>query len=286
MDNTVRVGSLCSGYGGLELSLGLIDLDVQLEWYAEIDKYQSKIMEFHHPEVTNYGDLKKMKNVPHVDLVLAGFPCQPVSQAGHKKGIEDERWIIDDVCKIWRESGAQWLLLENVPGLFSASDGEAFGRVADSLTKVGAIARWTSLRASDIGASHGRERWFCIAQATPDTYDIGGVRLSSLRSYDYPQSWRNINGRISERFGGYAEAVIRWEDCFNELAPIHHIDKRVSPLFVEWMMGLPKGHVTNPGIKLSYTRRLKALGDGVIPQQAAIAFYYLFQEFNNDQEQV
>jgi DNA (cytosine-5)-methyltransferase 1 len=115
----VKVGSLCAGYGGLEMALELLGVPVDLAWYAEIHPAASAVMAAHHPEVPNLGDLTQITNPPHVEMVTAGFPCQPLSSAGQRKGMADERWIIDDVCRVARESGAEWLILENVPGIVS-----------------------------------------------------------------------------------------------------------------------------------------------------------------------
>lgn len=159
------VAALCAGYGGLELGLTHAGIDHTLAWYAEIDPHASTVMAHHHPAAPNLGDLRDITNPPPVDIVTAGFPCQPVSTAGARLGIDDGRWLIRDVVTVWQSSGARWLILENVWGLLTANDGRAFGEVLDALATVGATARWACVRASDIGAPHRRTRWFCVAHA-------------------------------------------------------------------------------------------------------------------------
>lgn len=159
------VAALCSGYGGLELGLQLAGVDVDLRWYAEIDRHASQVMAHHHPHVPNLGDLTEITDPPAVDVVAAGFPCQPVSHAGKRKGVNDARWLIDDVCQVARRADARWLLLENVSGIFTANRGEAFYRVLAALAENGFAAEWTSVRASDVGAPHQRLRWFLLAYA-------------------------------------------------------------------------------------------------------------------------
>lgn len=171
---TLRVGSLCSGYGGLELALDILGIEHQVAWFAETAPAASALLAHRWPSVPNLGDLTRIVDVEPVDLVTAGFPCQPVSQAGARLGPSDRRWIIRDVVRIWRASRARWLILENVPGLLTANDGDAFGQVLDALAEVGASAEWTRLRASDVGACHKRERWFCVA-TDPDASSVGRV---------------------------------------------------------------------------------------------------------------
>jgi len=164
----MKVAALCAGYGGLELGLTMAGVDVDLTWYAETDRHASQVMAHHHPDAPNLGDLTAITDPPPVDIVTAGFPCQPVSMAGKRKGITDERWLIDDVCRVARNTGADWLILENVAGLLTANGGDAMARVVSALAENGFDARWTCVRASDVGAPHQRLRWFCIA-------DTGGV---------------------------------------------------------------------------------------------------------------
>lgn len=158
----LRLASLCSGYGGLELALRILNVDFETVWFAEVDAKAAQVMASHHPGVPNLGDIRLIEDAPSVDVVTAGFPCQPVSQAGKGKGIDDERWLIDDVCRVASRVGAQWLILENVPGILGANQGLAFSRVASALAENGFSAEWTCVRASDVGAPHKRLRWFCI----------------------------------------------------------------------------------------------------------------------------
>jgi DNA (cytosine-5)-methyltransferase 1 len=70
--------ALCSGYGGLELGLEFAGWEPELVAYAEKDLHASKVMARHWPDVPNMGDLTEIVDPPAVDLVTAGFPCQPV----------------------------------------------------------------------------------------------------------------------------------------------------------------------------------------------------------------
>ena len=165
----LKVGSVCSGIGGLELGLDMI-AETDLQWVSETDKTASEILDRHF-NVPNLGDLTEIQDPPKVDLVVGGFPCQPVSVANSnpngRKGIHDDRWLIADICKLAQEAGAKWLLLENVRGLLSANNGHALARVCAEMAHRGFVRwEWRTLYASEVGAPHRRDRWFCIATNT------------------------------------------------------------------------------------------------------------------------
>lgn len=168
---TLRVGSLCSGVGGLELALASI-YDTEPVFFAETDEHASAVLAHHWPDVPNLGDLTQITDPPKCDVVAAGFPCQPHSLAGKQKGTDDARYIFPDVVRVWRDTGAPWLILENVPGLLTGNQGRDFAAVVDALAEAGATARWAHLRASSVGACHPRNRWFCVATA-PDADRVG-----------------------------------------------------------------------------------------------------------------
>ncbi len=300
----MRVGALCAGYGGLELGLSLAGLDVELTYYAEIDKHAAQVMGHHHPDVPNLGDLTEITDPPRVDVVTAGFPCQPVSTAGKRKGVNDERWLIEDVCRVAWEARADWLILENVAGLRSANGGDAMARVVSALAGNGFAAEWTSVRASDVGAPHGRLRWFCLAyadqssgEAWGDTRHDGkrlrqepmgpaspaadagrfGAQVPGQRGLPTVEESGSVGPQGRTDFGPYADAVARWEPIVRRPAPDPTDDKRrLNPRFVEWMMGLPDGWVTDAGVTRS--QALKILGNGVVPQQAALALRLLSEQ--------
>jgi DNA-cytosine methyltransferase len=224
----VRVGALCAGYGGLEMGLTLAGVGVDLAWFAEIDRHAAQVMSYHHPNVPNLGDLTEITDPPPVDVVTAGFPCQPVSHAGKRKGVNDERWLIDDVCQVARRASADWLILENVGGLLSANGGDAMARVVAALAANGFAAEWTCVRASDVGAPHGRLRWFCVAHSVrvghvKDT-DRGSRQVAAWQSSGFVDGDSSSSvaysddGRCSERDEGVGGLSVVGEDSAQSVA--------------------------------------------------------------------
>lgn len=169
-----RVGELCAGYGGIRLGLDLAGIETDLAWWADNDPRPAAVMAAHHPTAPNLGDITEITDPPTVDIVTAGFPCQPVSTAGERRGVNDERWLVDDVCRVARLCGSRMLILENVAGILTANGGDAMARVCEAMAREGFRRwEWGTLRASDVGAPHRRKRWFCVAH----TDSIGGGPL-------------------------------------------------------------------------------------------------------------
>jgi DNA (cytosine-5)-methyltransferase 1 len=153
------VGSLFSGSGGLDLGFELAGFETK--WFAETDKWCNKILEKHWPEVPNLGDVNGLERFEKVDVLIGGPPCQPVSQAGKKLAEEDPRWLWPAFYKVIRNIRPQTVVVENVPGFRKRGFDQVLGDLAES----GYDAEWFSLRSSDIGAPHRRERVFIIANS-------------------------------------------------------------------------------------------------------------------------
>ena len=400
----IRIGSLFSGYGGLDLAVQSV-LGGEIAWHVEYDKAPSRILDHHFPGVPNYGDVTKLDftSVEPVDVLTGGYPCQPFSHAGLRKGTDDDRHLWPHVLRAIREMGPRLAILENVRGHLTLG----FDSVLADLADVGWSARWGVVRASDAGAPHQRARLFIIAypssnaggerrglssvgrwsdqaeqvglgdwgnaaypdggrreqpdqgkrllqlpdqdshgttadaagdgrpqgrarsgqwtgsagqpsshlSPTTDADSVGleyasltmagqyGVRAASGHRDSAADTARSTRGRQEQcdlpapqwasesreriAWGDYGPAIARWERVIGRPAPAPTEPRRsgaprLSPAFVEWMMGLPPGWVTDPSIGISRNDQLKALGNGVVPQQAALALDVLLKGTADD----
>ena len=95
----MRIGSPCTGYGGLDLAAEVF-FNAGTIWCAEFDKYASQVVDQRFG-VPNYGDIKTIKwgELPQIDILTAGYPCQPFSHAGERKGTDDPRHIFPYIAK-------------------------------------------------------------------------------------------------------------------------------------------------------------------------------------------
>jgi DNA (cytosine-5)-methyltransferase 1 len=165
----LTIGSLCSGYGGLDIAAEQLTGGTTV-WHSEIDPAPARVLQRHWPDRPNHPDLTLIDwaTVEPVDVLTAGYPCQPFSQAGLQKGSDDDRHLWPHVAGAIGALRPRLVLLENVAGHL-AIGGTAV--VAD-LAALGYVGSWTTLAASDIGACHQRRRLFIAAW--PAVADTGG----------------------------------------------------------------------------------------------------------------
>ena len=170
---SLTVGSLFSGIGGLDL--GLERAGMRVIWQSEIDPYACKVLKKHWPEVPNYGDIKEIKweKVARPDVICGGYPCQPFSQAGKRRGEEDPRHLWPWVREAISELQPRYAVLENVRGHLSMGGLSVIGELAS----IGYDAEWCVVSAASVGANHRRDRIIIVA---------------------YPDSCNSSNGRQRE----------------------------------------------------------------------------------------
>jgi DNA (cytosine-5)-methyltransferase 1 len=148
-------GSLCSGYGGLDLAT-----PGTLRFLAEVDADASAVLSREYPEVRNLGDIAahRWSERDRVDLLTAGFPCQPVSAAGQHRGKNDRRWLWPAVLDAIAGSRPAEVFLENVQNLVSIRQGAILAEILNGLRDAGYACWWTVLGACAVGAPH--HRWY------------------------------------------------------------------------------------------------------------------------------
>jgi DNA (cytosine-5)-methyltransferase 1 len=191
------IGSLCSGYGGLDLAVERF-FGARTAWFSEYDAAPSKVLAYRWPGVPNLGDMTSIDwaTVPPVDIIAGGTPCQDLSAAGKRKGMTEgtrsNLWVqMREAVATIRPSLVIW---ENVRGAYSAcADSDvgqcprcvgkpgkhrpflrALGRVLGDLSDLGFDAEVVGLRAADAGAPHERFRVFVVAYR--DGAGLGGFR--------------------------------------------------------------------------------------------------------------
>lgn len=165
--------ALFAGAGGG--ILGSILLGHRIVCAVEINPYCREILlrrqeEDHIPPFPIWDDVRSFDGRPWrgvVDIVSAGFPCQPFSLAGQRRGADDHRNMWPDTIRVIREVGPRFAFLENVPGLVAT---DYFGEILGDLAEAGFDAEWGVISAAELGAPHVRERLWILANShNPDS---------------------------------------------------------------------------------------------------------------------
>lgn len=259
----LTVGSLFSGIGGLDL--GLERAGMRVVWQSEIDDYASRVLAKHWPDVPNLGDIKLIDwgAVERPDVICGGYPCQPFSTAGKRKGEEDERhlwpWVREAISRL----RPRYAILENVRGHLSLGGTTVIGELAS----IGYDAEWRVISAASVGANHRRDRVFIVAYPGHDRSQrkrkpIGteakhsglgrgctdvAYTSRSIRGFTESQCLGAVFGQVAElgECGGAARSVSDWWE--------------VEPGVGRVADGIP-----------NRVDRLRGLGNAVVPQVAEV----------------
>jgi len=153
----MKVGSLFSGIGGFDL--GLERAGMEIAWQVEIDPFCNKVLAKYWPNVKRYGDIKDVAGVEPVDLICGGFPCQPFSCAGKRKGAEDDRALWPEMLRVIQESKPRWIIGENVAGII----GMELDNYISDLEREGYTIQTFVIPACAVNAPHRRDRvWIVV----------------------------------------------------------------------------------------------------------------------------
>ena len=170
----MKVLDLFSGIGGF--SLGLERAGLETVAFVEIDEYCRKVLKKHWPDVPIFSDIKTFgRSVfeESVDLICGGFPCQPFSVAGKRKGTDDNRHLWPEMFRVIREFKPSWVIAENVRGILSIDGGMVFEQVCLDLENEGYEVQPFVIPACAVNAPHRRDRVWIIGYSNNPRSGIG-----------------------------------------------------------------------------------------------------------------
>jgi DNA (cytosine-5)-methyltransferase 1 len=158
----MRVLDLFSGIGGF--SLGLERAGMETVAFCEIEEYPRKVLRKHWPDVPIFEDVRKLKgeDVEPIDLICGGYPCQPFSTAGKRRGQEDDRHLWPEFNRLIRELRPKYVICENVAGHVSMG----LDDVLSDLEGQGYTAETFIIPACAVDAPHRRDRVWIVADTS------------------------------------------------------------------------------------------------------------------------
>ena len=246
---TATFGELFAGIGGM--ALGLWRAGWVPHWFVEIDPFCQQVLRKHWPEVRQHGDIRRLTGaeLEPVDLVAGGFPCQPFSLAGQRRGTADDRYLWPKMLRIIEALRPTWLLGENVAGII----GVALDGVLSDLEGIGYSCETFIIPACAVGAPHRRDRVWIVAHAEGAERQWAGPARQGRAGLTDGSGWETQPG-----LGGVPDGLPDPVDGHRWPSPLGSGQYEWEP------PRLIEGKAPHR------TRRLRALGNAVVPQVAEV----------------
>lgn len=207
----MKHASLFSGIGGFDLAaewMGWTNV-----FHTEWNEFGQKILKHHFPNSISYHDIVKTDYTIHngdIDIITGGFPCQPFSLAGKRKGKDDERYLWHEMLRAIQQIQPTYVVAENVRGLLTIDGGMVFEQVCADLEAEGYEVQPVLLPAAGVNAPHRRDRIFIVGYAANSSV----TRLE--RSTRTGEGWKHgptCESESDESTGTAANTnVSRWQD--------------------------------------------------------------------------
>ena len=222
----MKIGSLFSGIGGLDLGLERAGMDVI--WQVENDPYCNKVLEKHWPGVKRYGDIKDVdwSRVEGADLICGGFPCVDISHAGRRAGLEGEHsglWA--HFHRAVSEIRPAFALVENTSSLLV----RGIGKILSDLASIGYDAEWDCLPAAAFGAPHLRARIWILAYPGRGRYRPQKKAIFAGRALPEYDAWWSSEPDVGRVAHGVPARVDRLRGLGNAVVPqvAEYIGRRI-----------------------------------------------------------
>lgn len=298
---------LFSGIGGF--SLAADKFGIETIGFVEKDEFCQKILKKHWKNVSIESDIRNVKgdNYGSATIVSGGFPCQPFSVAGKRKGTDDDRYLWDETIRVVTECKPRWFIGENVDGLVNIQNGMVLRQVQDDLEKEGFQVQCLVIPASGVGAWHQRKRVWIIAYSdsncksdltkygqersrklgeshVSDTQHNGLYRPkgdATIKSSNQSEEWVSIGDDKHVSDTNHSRFQNRTEQCEGQSTSSQQRESSISRQSSvsdseSWwqtqseLCGVPDG--VSYELHKDRTNRIKALGNSIVPQIAEQLF--------------
>jgi DNA-cytosine methyltransferase len=187
----LKLLDLFSGIGGFSLGLESTG-GFETIAFVEKDDFCQKVLKKHWPNTTIEGDIRNVKGDKYeADIITGGFPCQPFSVAGKRKGTDDDRYLWDETIRVVRECKPRWFIGENVEGLININNGLVLRQVQTDLEKEGFEVQCLVIPASGIGAWHQRKRIWIVGYTKHNGHSSTKIRTSNDKTKNNSEKRKN-----------------------------------------------------------------------------------------------
>lgn len=190
----MKHGSLFAGIGGFDLAAQWVGWENVFQ--VENDDYCNKVLKKNFPDVQRFKDIKQFDGTKFrgsVDIISGGFPCQPFSVAGKRKGKEDDRYLWPEMLRVTSEAQPGWIVAENVRGLINQGGGLVFEQVLSDMEGIGYETQPFVIPACAVNAPHRRDRVWIVAHSTKSGLSKPG--LAGIREFQ-AQKGKGLDDRF------------------------------------------------------------------------------------------
>ena len=285
----MNVLDLFSGIGGFSLGLESTGFFKTIA-FVEKDKFCQKVLRKNFPNVPIEDEVRNVKGERFkADVITGGFPCQPFSVAGKRRGTEDDRFLWDETIRIVSEQKCKWFIGENVEGIINIQDGMVFRQIHDDLESEGFEVQSLIIPASGVGAWHQRKRVWIIANNVFNSNNKTANKIKSSNgsenkiSEKYRQKFGSIwqfNGTINENVSNSTPINLRNANSTSIESSINRQREGKFRRASSWgqqcqeswwqtqseLCGVPDGVAYE--LDKDRVNRIKSLGNSIVPQIA------------------
>jgi DNA-cytosine methyltransferase len=220
--NKLKLLDLFSGIGGFSLGLESTGFFETIA-FVEKDKFCRKVLKKNFNNIPIEEDIRNVKGSNYAaDIITGGFPCQPFSVAGKRKGTDDDRYLWDETIRVVTECKPRWFIGENVEGLININNGMVLRQVQTDLEDQGFQVQCIIVPAAGIGAFHQRKRIWIVAYSNSNR-NGSKVRGSSTEEERIPVQDREEHSS-TRKFSG---ASSLWNGN-NEYVPNSNISSKTK----------------------------------------------------------
>jgi len=270
---TLRLIDTFSGIGGFSYAAEKLVGGFKTVAFVECEPFCQKVLKKHWPHVEQFHDIKTYNPEPYsADVICGGFPCQSISNAGHREGITEtsQSGLWYELYRVICLLRPRYVVLENVSAILSRGLGIVLGNLAEA----GYCCEYACIPASYVGACHQRDRWWLVAYPTSDFCNDGKFKNSKAKREKHRQFRGSDRILTNPMFKG--SQGLRGESELQESSKEREISWRNGGIALEqnWKRYISQPTICrgNDGVPgwVDRTKRLKALGNSIVPQVAAI----------------
>ena len=202
----LKLLDLFSGIGGFSLGLESTGFFETIA-FVEKDKFCQKVLKKNFNNIPIEEDIRNVKGSNYkADVITGGFPCQPFSVAGKRKGTDDDRYLWDETIRVVRECKPRWFIGENVEGIINIQEGMVLRQVCTDLEEEGFEVQCLIIPASGIGAWHQRKRVWILAHSNSNR-DRNEITSSNGEEKEIQREHREKNSSTRKSIGATTNDV-------------------------------------------------------------------------------